>query len=302
MKTLVTGAAGFLGGCVATMAAERGLDVRALVRRTSGVSALAHLPARSIYYGDMTDRASLAEAADGVEAVVHCAAATPDRPSDLEASRAVNVIGTRDLIEAAAASGLRPRWVQISSMSAHRNSSSPYGVTKLEAESVVCSSTLPWTILRPSVIYGPGEKGLVAKTVRLIRRLPVMPIVGPGTQLLRPVYVADVGGAALDCLERMGTIGKTYMIGGRDEVTFDEFMRRLAVAAGVKRPRVHIPILLAMGIARTLAAVMKNPPLTVDNVLGVMQARRVDIAPAVEDFQFGPMGLEEGLKLTFAPK
>ena len=114
--------------------------------------------------------------------------------------------------------------------------------------------------------------------------------------------VADVGGAALDCLERMGTIGKTYMIGGRDEVTFDEFMRRLAVAAGVKRPRVHIPILLAMGIARTLAAVMKNPPLTVDNVLGVMQARRVDIAPAVEDFQFGPMGLEEGLKLTFAPK
>lgn len=300
MKTLVTGAAGFLGSRIVALALERGHEVRALVRPSSDVSALAAFPPQILRFGDMTDRASLAKAAEGVETVVHCAAAVSTAAHDLELSRTTNVVGTRDLLEAAAATGLRPRWVQISSMSAHPGTSSVYGVTKLEADSVVTSSRLPWTILRPSIIYGPGEKGLVAKTVRIMRKLPIMPIVGPGTELLRPVYVDDVANAVLDCIERSNTIGNTYMIGGPDEVTFNEFMMRLGKAAGVKRPRVHIPIPLAMGIARTLAAVMKNPPLTVDNVLGVMQAQRVDIDPAVRDFQFSPMGLEEGLKLTFA--
>ena len=135
-----------------------------------------------------------------------------------------------------------------------------------------------------------------------MRKLPVMPVVGSGRELMRPVYVADAASAALDCLENPATIGKTYMIGGRDEISLNEFLAKLGAAAGARRPAIHLPIPVALLIARALGLITKNPPLTVDNVLGVKQVQRVEIGPAQADFGFDPIGFAEGLKRTFARK
>ncbi len=297
MKILITGAAGFLGSKVVELALARGHEPRAFVRRSEDASSLS-LSSALIFIGDMTDPASMLPAVAGVEGIIHCAATTSQSAPDWELSRKTNVQGTADLIRAAERTG-KPRWIQISSMSAHEGSTSVYGRTKFEADQIVRASLLPWTILQPSIIYGPGEKGLVGKTVKIMRKLPVLPVVGSGRELLRPVYVADVAKATLDCLDHPATLGKSYMIGGAAEMTFDEFMAKLAKAIGVRRPMIHLPISLTLIAARILSLLMRNPPLTPDNVLGVKEARRVVIASAQTDFQFQPMGLDEGLRLTF---
>lgn len=293
MKILVTGAAGFLGSEVVKQANDRGHTVRCFVRTTSDVSRL-NVEPDSLSFGDMTDELSLNSAVQGMDAVIHCAAATSEGAPDLDRSRKINVVGTRKLAEAAEAADAT-RWIQISSMSAHRGSTSVYGTTKREADDVLKEAKLEWTILRPSLIFGPDDKGLVAKTQALMKKLPVMPVVGPGTEKIRPVHVADVARAALDCLERPRTVGKTYMIGGADEIELNEFFRMLGERIGARRPMIHIPIPVAMLIAKTLAAITSRPPITVDNVLGVKEAQTVDIEDARRDLDFKPRGFIEGL-------
>jgi nucleoside-diphosphate-sugar epimerase len=301
MKILVTGAAGFLGSEVVRVAREQGHDIRAFVRRRGG-PALDILPEAAVFLGDLARPDTFPPAVAGVEAIIHCAAATSAGAPDIELSRRVNVEGTARLLRAASECNpdSPPRWIQISSMSAHPGSTSVYGRTKLGADEAVRASALPWTILRPSLIYGPGDRGLVSKTLAIMRRLPVVPVVGSGREMIRPVLASDVGAAALACIEAPSTIGRTYMIGGADEITFNEFLRRLAEATGLRRPLIHVPIPVALLLATALGFLSRNPPITVDNVLGIREAQSVEIGPAMADFGFQPRSLEEGLRVMFA--
>lgn len=299
MKVLVTGASGFVGSQMVEEALSRGHAVRALVRSAATARAILKNPKVEIIEGDMTDEASLHRAVVGIGAVIHCAAATSENSRGAAWSRRVNVEGTAWLIEAARAAGPL-RWIQISTMSAHESVESDYGRTKLEAEALLPPSGLAWTILRPSIIYGPGGRGLVTKTVKLLRFLPALPVVGPGTELIRPIHVGDVARAALDCLGEPATFSKVYPLGGRDEITLNEFLSKLAAASGHTRPLFHLPFWASLSLARLLGLISRNPPLTVDNVLGVKGVRRVDISDAMRDFRFDPAGLDEGLASTFA--
>jgi NADH dehydrogenase len=240
---------------------------------------------------------------DGVQGVIHCAAVTSASGSPAELSWRVNVQGTRLLLEAARRAGVA-RWIQISSMSAHPASTSIYGKTKLAADALLRRDypdpPPAWTILRPSLIYGPGGQGLVAKTLALARRLPVLPMVGSGQELLRPVLARDVAKGALRCLELEQVKGQTYIIGGADQLTLEAFMRRLLTAAGLRRPMARLPIPLCMILARFLGACVKKPPITVDNVLGVKESLPTDHARAVREWGWSPAGVEEGLALTNA--
>mgnify|MGYP006280829577 CR=1 FL=1 len=299
MKILVTGAGGFLGSEVVRIATEAGHRVRAMVRNSHQAPQLSNL-ARQVIIADLTEPHSLPPAVEAIEAVIHCGAATSTGRPDRELSTRVNVEGTRNLFLSARQAGVR-RWVQISSMSAHPASTSIYGSTKFQADQFLRQTETPpnWTILQPSLIYGPADKGLVAKTIDLMRKLPAVPIVGSGRELIRPVHVCDVARAALTSLHAEVAVGKTYMLGGADEVELNEFMRRLAEGAGLKPRLIHIPIPICMGLAKLMGIFLTHPPLTVDNVLGVKQARRVDHQPACQDLDYQPMGLREGLRNTF---
>lgn len=300
MKILITGAAGFLGAAAVRRALEAGHDVRAMIRQGSPRDRVA-LPDEKIIYAEMSDPAGLARAVSGVEAVIHCAATTSQSAPDEALSRRTNVQGTRLLFEAAQKAGAS-RWIQISSMSAHPGSTTVYGKTKLAADEYLRSqSGSPlWTILRPSIIYGPGERGLVAKTVKLMKKLPIVPVIGPGKELIRPAYVDDVADAALAALNTPASIGKTYMIGGGDEMELTQFMKELVKAAGLKRPLLHLPVPVALMIARAMSLAMKNPMITPDNVLGVREVPRVEQTAAERELVgWKPLTLAEGLKRTF---
>lgn len=292
---LVTGASGFLGSAVVRLALRKGLKVRAMVRESSSLDLLPALEEEALVRANMADPDSLDRAVDGVEAVVHCAATTSQAAPDLEKSRQVNVEGTRALLEACARHGVK-RFINISSQSAHSGNSSVYGQTKREQDEVVQAGEPDWTILKPSIIYGAEAKGIFDKMVGYCRKLPVIPIIGPGREEMRPVHVDDVAAAALSCLEKPESVGQTYDIGGADAMEFNAFIEAILKALGQKKPFFHLPIPVALAIAHVAGKVMANPPLTPDNVKGIQTAPHVDIRAARRDLDFQPRSFAQGLR------
>src|SRR5262249_52198956 len=163
-------------------------------------------------------------AVEGAEAVIHAAATTSETTPDEALSRRTNVAGTRNLMEAFRKAG-GTRWVQISSLSAHPANTGVYGRTKFAADEEGRRSGLRWTILQPGTIFGPGARGLFAKILRLVNGPPLVPVLGPGTQTMQPIYVDDAATAALACLDHEATVGQTYTLGGQDVITFNDFIR-----------------------------------------------------------------------------
>ncbi len=283
---LITGASGFLGSTIANMAHARGLPVRALVRPTSDRSRLKLAP-DAIIAGDMTNANLLAKAVEGVDAVVHCAATTSVSAPDPQLSHRVNVEGTKLLVQACERAGAR-RYIQISSQSALAHNPSVYGRTKYLADEVVRASALDWTILKPGLIYGPGKAGVFSKVVEFTQKFPVIPVLGSGKHEQCPVHVEDVAWAALQCIETPLTIHREYDLGGGETMTFDGMIQAILAAQHQSKALVHLPLPLCMLLARTLGLVMKNPPVTTDNVLGVRLAGHVDNTPAERDFHYRP--------------
>jgi predicted dehydrogenase/nucleoside-diphosphate-sugar epimerase len=269
-----------------------------MVRRTSETSALN--PNRmEIRHGDLLDPPSLRAALESpVRTVVHCAATTSETKVDYAQSFKVNVEGTRNLLQACQDQGIG-RFIMISTQSANEQSPSTYARTKLAADLAVKESPLAYTILKPSTIYGPGSKGLFAKMVRLLDAVPVVPILGSGSRLIRPIHVFDLCEAILECQGSDQAFGKTYDLGGRDLVSYEDFIGSILHARRKKKPFVHV----SLPVCRALAAAfsfLKNPPFTRDNVLGLNQNQVCTNDAARNDFGFSPRGLREGLSQTFS--
>lgn len=298
----LTGATGFLGRYLVRRALRDGRPVRILARRPP--ASLEMFGAEDegrlhVHVGDLTEPATLDAALDGVTAVIHAAATTSETAPDEVQSRRVNVAGTCDLLAAARRAGV-DRWVQISSLSANPQNTSVYGRTKFEADELVRHAGLRSTVLQPGTIFGPGGRGLFAKIVRLTRALPVVPVLGPGTQPMRPIHAEDVADAVFASLDSEAAVGKTYALGGGDVITFNDFLRGVLREQGLRKPLVHVPFWVCFPAARLLGLVLRNPPVTVDNLVGLKQMRAPEIEPAQRDFGFAPPPFAERLRQTFA--
>lgn len=289
MNVLVTGASGFIGRVLTRRLVAAGYPVRALVR---GAGERAALPGAECVVGDLRDPSSLDRAADGMDAIVHLACATGVARESL--ARAVNVEGTRALLASARRRGAR-RFVFISSVSASRARVGPYGRTKREGEALVAASGLEWLILRPSLVFGPGDEGLFARLSATLRSLPLVPVIGDGRIALDPVHVDDVCAVIEQCLARADVVGRTYDLLGPERLTFDDLLRRLGAALGVRPRLLHVPGAVALPLARALGLLIERPPLSEDNVLGMISPAQVDGAPARRDFPIRWTPLEAGL-------
>jgi NADH dehydrogenase len=296
MHVLVTGASGLVGRRLVARLLTAGVTVTAFVRTPGRLDDLA-AGALRVAVGDVTDPDSIARGLAGCDAVVHLANASG--VTDEARVHAVNVAGTGHVLAAARSAGVR-RLIFTSTISATRDRLGPYGRTKRLAEERVRASGIPFVILRPSLVYGGDERGLVGTLVRHLRTLPVMPVIGNGRIQLDPVHLDDLCGVIEACLERDDVLGRTYDVLGPDRVTLDEFLRRLGGILGVRRPLLHLPARASLLLARVLGGLMAHPPLTVDNVLGLTSPARVDRESAARDFPIAWTPLDVGLRAIAA--
>ncbi len=294
MKVAVTGSTGFIGLHLIRALAEAGDEPVAIVRESSDAEPLRRLGVSPVR-AELDQEHALAEAFGGCEAVVHLAGGGfADRPKTWHA----NVDGTRHVISACRQAGVR-HLLLASTVTVTRRRVAVYGESKREAERLVLESRLDATVVRLAFVYGPGRTGVFARVVALARRLPVVPVVGTGTLDIAPVYVEDVVQALLAALRRPEVAsGKVYTLAG-PRATFDDVVDGVLEQLGARKRKVHVPGPVALALARVLA-LLPDPPLTRDNVLGMIQEADHDSALARRELGFEPRPLAAGLALAFA--
>ncbi|HET6679844.1 MAG TPA: NAD(P)-dependent oxidoreductase [Gemmatimonadaceae bacterium] len=235
MNVLVTGATGFVGGHLVSHLLAGGHRVTALVRDEARGAPLVRQGVR-VVTGTVDDRDALAVACDGADTIMHVAGLT--RALNGREFHRVNVDGTRRLLETAAATRAA-RFMYVSSLAAAgpddgrgERDASPrpvtvYGRSKLAAEQLVRASGADWTILRPPMVYGPGDRELL-RVFRSARRFGIAPVFGDGTQQLVAIFAPDLAEALVVAATTDATVGGTYAVCHAERFT----QRALAHAVG----------------------------------------------------------------------
>jgi nucleoside-diphosphate-sugar epimerase len=269
MRVLLTGASGFLGSHIAEQLAAEGHDLRLLLRRTSSLAFLRDVPHERVE-ADVREATALASAVEGIDAVVHAAGIT-SALSEGE-FQAVNAGGTAALAGAAAAAGVR-RFVYISSLAARGPGDtgsdggsrpiSPYGRSKRAGEEAALrhAERMEVVVVRPPVIYGPRDRGLLP-FYRLVK-LGVMPVYGSGENLLSWVHARDAARAAVLAATAPAPAGAVYTVSDGAAYTWRELASRLAAVLGrrVRHVPVPGPLFAAAGHAAGLAGRVLRRPL-----------------------------------------
>ncbi|MGZ8701033.1 MAG: SDR family oxidoreductase [Gaiellaceae bacterium] len=257
---LVTGGSGFVGGHVVHELRGRDLPVRCLVRDLRGGAKLAAWGCELVE-GDVTDPESLRAAVAGVDTVIHLVAIRQGRR---EQFRRIMVGGTRDLLVAAAAAGVR-RFVHMSALGtseATKDLVAYYGA-KWENEQQVQGSGIPYAIFRPSFVFGP-DGGILPTFVKLAKLTPVTPIIGSGRQRIQPIWADDLAKYFAEAVERDDVVGRIFELGGPDVVSWNEFWECLKRVRGIRRPSLHIPVGLMKVNAFLTERLPGDIPLTRD--------------------------------------
>ena len=270
-RILVTGASGFVGRAVVAELTRRGYEVFAGSRQGRGVGQGIGIRL------DVTNEKSVRQAIRDVQpgAVIHLVGIIAEKGK--QTFEKVHIEGTRHLVHAlrdhdegrlAAHEGdemERPRptrYLHMSALGADVLSPSAYSWSKGEAEGLVRLSGLPWTIFRPSLIFGVGDE-FFGRVLKGLVSAPVVPQIGDGQFPFRPVSVEDVALAFAGALEKPETVGQTYALTGPQEFTFRELLDLEQQALGKQKKVVPIPQKL-MDLAVPVISKLPAAPITGD--------------------------------------
>lgn len=245
-RVLVTGGEGFLGSHLIPRLLSRGHLVRATFHDPAGRGPRI-APGIDWRRIDLSRDGEMAGVAEGCDVVVHLAGLFV-ASGRLTLAR-VHGTGTRHLIREAERAGVR-RFVHVSVLGARPGEDGYFG-TKFDAETAVVSSAIPSVILRPSIIYGPGDR-FTSSIVHMLRKLPAFPMPGDGRFRLQPLAVEDMVDALSQCVERDDLDGREFDVAGPEMLTFREIVQIVADLVGLQRPFVRLPesvVLSAAGLA-----------------------------------------------------
>jgi len=194
MQVFLTGATGFVGKHMVQRLLAEGHAVRALLRVPPGEKARVVQGFRQegdfrYVQGDVVSGSGLAAAMKGCDAVLHLVGIIVEKAKNT--FDAVHHIGTRNVVEAAKRNGIK-RFIQMSALGVRKDGVAAYQTSKWKGEEEVRGSGIPYCILRPSVIFGPGD-GFVTQMIQTMRQAPLFrPVPGSGKPRYRPIFIDDV--------------------------------------------------------------------------------------------------------------
>jgi len=295
----VTGASGFVGSAIVSELLRRPFAVSALTRRKNPREIAGDV--REVR-GDLSQSAVLDEALPDCAAVIHLVGIIMENPSQGVTFQRVHVEGTRSIVDASRRAGVK-RFIHMSALGTRAGARSEYHKTKWQAEQLVRASGLDWTIIRPSMIHGPDGEFMKMEAKWARKQAPpflFMPYFGAGllglggAGRLQPVYVLDVARAFVDAIANPSTSGKTYDLGGSEQMTWPE-MHRASARAIVGKNRLTMPI--PAWYAKMLAAIVPQSilPFNRDQVIMSQEDNTCDLAGFKTDFGWEPTAFGQAL-------
>ena len=268
MKILITGGTGFIGSRLALRCLSQGHEVRIIAQKNTEaeIANCNQIEAEGIEVvnGSITNPDTVKGACKGVEIIHHLAAAQHEAHMPDTHFRSINVEGTRNLLDAAVEAGVR-RFVHGSTIGVYGGKAnqtvtdnSPlepdniYGITKLEAESVLTNYTdnLSLTSIRISETYGPGDRRLI-KLFKGIEKGKFFHI-GPGRNLHHPVYVENLVDAFCLAATASAPPSEPFVVAGPNAITTNEMVGDIATALDKPAPKLRIPLWPLMTLAHIM--------------------------------------------------
>lgn len=321
MKLLVTGGTGFIGSHLAEEGRRRGAEVVVLgltdrPEEQANAALLSGMGAEVIS-GSITDAELCRRASRGATHVFHLAVAMREGGKSDEFFEAINLDGTRHLLQAATTERVQ-RFVYCSTIGiyGHRapgitSEDSPlspgniYERTKVAAERLVRdfaeNCAVPAVVLRPADVYGPRDQRLLKMFKGVSRGR--FPLFGPGNGRRHMVYVHDVVSAFFKACERSEAVGKGLIVAGPRPCTLRELLDEVAAATGSRRYGVRLPLAPMLGLAAVVedvsAALAIDPPIYRRRMDFFHSDSAFDISKAREVLDWEPkVDLREGIRRT----
>jgi uncharacterized protein YbjT (DUF2867 family) len=291
MRIAIVGGSGFVGAQLTAHLAERGDELVLVSRGSRSRTGPARAGGQSVR-ADVVTGTGLAEAFAGCQAVVNLVAVIVERGR--QSFDAVNRQGTANVARAAAEAGVA-HLVQLSALGAGPDPRFAYLASKWAGEQAIAISGVPHTIIRSSLVFGPGD-GFFVKLARLVRRTPPLfplPIAGDGRTLFQPIAAADVARCIAVALQR-GPSNGVVSIGGPDHLSYEQIIDVIrGEVVSLPRLKLHVPVIAIKPVARVMTAIMRDPLVT-PSQLDLLGRNNITLPGAVRvGFGFEPARFTE---------
>ena len=293
MRAAIFGGTGFVGSYIVDALLAAGHEPALLVRPGSEGKVRQADRCRQVQ-GGIDDDAAIVSTLEGCKAAIYLIGILREVPARGITFRALQLEGARRVIDAAKASGAR-RFLLMSANGV-RQDGTGYQRTKFEAERYLAGSGLAGTVMRPAVIFG-NPRGRQEFATRLCDQMVRPPIPAPsffsglspsrGSFSMTPVHVEDIAEAFVRALDSDAAVGQTLELGGGEELSFSDIIRRVAAACGRRKFIVPFPA-LPVRLAATLLDRFGFFPITRDQLVMLMEGNtvaterdfnRLDISP-----------------------
>ncbi len=278
---LLTGATGFLGEFVLEELVKRGHKVTCFVRKTSNLDVIKRLNVK-YQFGELENYKSICEALKGKESLINIAS--------LGFGHASNIINACEEM------GVK-RSIFISTTGIFTKLNPDSKEIRITAEKIIEESSLDYTIIRPTMIYGTPKDRNMWRLVKYLKRLPILPILGSGTYLQQPVYVKDLAHVIVTAYEKSVSIKKAYNVSGAEPLTYNEVVDITGKALGKKVMKIHIPMKLSYNLLKVYEKISKRPKFKAEQVLRLNENKDFTYEEAEKDLGYKPLSFEEGIKL-----
>ncbi|MBN2382000.1 NAD-dependent epimerase/dehydratase family protein [bacterium] len=295
----LTGCSGFIGRHVLRMLVPSGIPLKVLVRDNRIGPVTPQKNTIDLIQGDLLEPETLTSFCARATIIVHIAGTV--KATTANHVFRINREGTQNLLDQARNQGVR-RIIYVSS-GAVDFLKGEYARSKGEAEQLVKSSGLEWVIVRPSEIYGPGDRAGITTLVSKIAHWPVFPIIGDGLYTLQPLHVEDLAWAIVRCIERFETCrGQIINLAGPDVLSYRDLIKHIAAALDRKGRTVSLPVPWAMAVASLTQKLHLAAFIDKEQIQRVLVAKHWDITRAQRLLDFQPRSFEQGIKEVVANK
>jgi NADH dehydrogenase len=286
----IAGGTGFVGSYLISHLIDAGMNLRVLMRSNCIPSPLFKHPGIEKFQGNILDPDTLIDGMAGCTTVINCVGIILETKK--QTFQKMHVEAVENLVNAAKASGVE----KIIHMSALGTSSKPvseYFRTKHEGEEVIKNSGLNHTILRPSLIFGKGDKFF--PVLKNLVKLPVTPVIGKGKNRFQPVFVEDLAKCVGTCITNKKTDNRTFEIGGPEVLSFIDMLDVVAAILNKRCFRIHIPVSVVRAFAIVFDIFLSEPPISRDQ-LKMLKVDNVTVNNAAEEvFNLELTDLKTGL-------